>query len=89
MVLLMAGPGCSSKMSSDRYREGDNAGQNVELTVDQEKQLTKEALAEMPELIKGNGSVAVTEEFTRMKELAQQFVEGHKNRKSQTSAKNY
>ncbi len=34
-------------MSSDRYREGDNAGQKVDLTVDQEMQLTKEALAEM------------------------------------------
>ena len=39
--------GCSSKMDSDRYREGDNAGQKVELSVDQEKKLTKEALAEM------------------------------------------
>ena len=37
---------CSSK-TSDRYREGDNAGQKVDLTVEQEKELTKEALAEM------------------------------------------
>ena len=39
--------GCSSRLDSDRYREGDNAGQKVDLTVDQEKQLTKEALTEM------------------------------------------
>lgn len=38
---------CSSKKYSDRYREGDNAGQKVALTVDEEKKLTKEALAEM------------------------------------------
>jgi predicted Zn-dependent protease len=47
VVVLSVLAGCSSKMSSDRYREGDNAGQKVDLTVDQEKQLTKEALAEM------------------------------------------
>ncbi len=38
--------GCSSK-TSDRYREGSNKGQKVDMTVEQEKQLTKEALAEM------------------------------------------
>lgn len=43
-ILLEA---CSSKKYSDRYREGDNAGQKVALTVDEEKKLTKEALAEM------------------------------------------
>lgn len=37
---------CASK-SSDRYREGDNKGQKVDLTVAQERELTKEALAEM------------------------------------------
>jgi predicted Zn-dependent protease len=47
ITFMFALAGCSSKMSSDRYREGDNAGQKVDLTVDQEKQLTKEALAEM------------------------------------------
>jgi len=47
LVLVVLSTGCSSKMNSDRYREGDNAGQNVDLTVDQEKKLTKEALAEM------------------------------------------
>jgi len=47
LVSLIALTGCSSKMDSDRYREGDNAGQKVDLTVDQEKQLTKEALTEM------------------------------------------
>lgn len=47
-VLMAFGlSGCSSKKYSDRYREGDNKGQQVELSVDQEKQLTKEALAEM------------------------------------------
>lgn len=38
--------GCASK-SSDRYREGDNKGQEVALTVEEEKKLTKEALPEM------------------------------------------
>ena len=47
LVSLLVLVGCASKMSSDRYREGSNEGQKVELTVDQEKQLTKEALAEM------------------------------------------
>ena len=37
---------CSSK-SSDRYREGNNAGQKSALTVDEEKQLTKDALSDM------------------------------------------
>lgn len=44
LVFLLSA--CASK-SSDRYREGDNKGQNVELTVEQEKKLTQEALAEM------------------------------------------
>ena len=47
IVLMFTVSACSSQKSSDRYREGDNAGQKVDLTVDQEKQLTKEALAEM------------------------------------------
>lgn len=38
---------CSGNKYSDRYREGDNAGQKVALTVDQEKKLTQEALIEM------------------------------------------
>ncbi len=38
---------CSTTKTSDRYREGDNKGQVAELTVEQEKQLTKEALVEM------------------------------------------
>jgi beta-barrel assembly-enhancing protease len=42
MVLIA----CASK-TSDRYREGDNTGQEVALTVDEEKKLTKEALTEM------------------------------------------
>lgn len=46
LVLLITLAGCASK-TSDRYREGDNRGQQVDLTVEQEKQLTKEALAEM------------------------------------------
>jgi beta-barrel assembly-enhancing protease len=45
LVLMLAA--CSSKKTSDRYREGDNAGQEVALTVDEEKKLTQEALAEM------------------------------------------
>lgn len=47
LTLMFTLISCSSQKSSDRYREGDNAGQNVDLTVEQEKQLTKEALAEM------------------------------------------
>jgi len=38
---------CSTTKTSDRYREGDNRGQIAELSVEQEKQLTKEALVEM------------------------------------------
>jgi beta-barrel assembly-enhancing protease len=38
---------CSTTKTSDRYREGDNKGQVAELSVEQEKQLTKEALVEM------------------------------------------
>lgn len=45
MIILIGA--CSSKKYSDRYREGDNAGQKVALTVEEEKKLTKEALAEM------------------------------------------
>lgn len=37
---------CTSK-TSDRYREGDNRGQEVALTVEEEKKLTREALSEM------------------------------------------
>ncbi len=47
LILILGMVGCSSKKYADRYREGDNSGQEVELTVDQEKQLTKEALAQM------------------------------------------
>lgn len=43
LIFLVA---CATK-TSDRYREGDNSGQAVALTVDEEKKLTKEALAEM------------------------------------------
>ncbi len=46
MIILIGA--CSSKPKySDRHREGDNAGQKVALTVDEEKKLTKEALPEM------------------------------------------
>lgn len=47
ILLLTMSMSCSSKKYADRYREGDNSGQQVELTVDQEKKLTQEALAEM------------------------------------------
>ena len=43
LILLVA---CAQK-TSDRYREGDNAGQLAALTVEEEKKLTKEALTEM------------------------------------------
>jgi predicted Zn-dependent protease len=33
--------------TSDRYREGDNKGQKVSMTVEEEKKLTREALGEM------------------------------------------
>lgn len=39
--------GCASQKSAGRHREGNNAGQKVNLTVGQEQQLTKEALREM------------------------------------------
>lgn len=43
LIILVS---CATK-SSDRYREGNNEGQKVDLTVDQERQLTQEALKEM------------------------------------------
>lgn len=45
-ILLLSIVSCSSK-SSDRYREGNNSGQKSALTVEEEKQLTKEALVDM------------------------------------------
>lgn len=42
MLLLV-----SCAKTSDRYREGRNEGQKVDLTVEEEKKLTKEALGEM------------------------------------------
>lgn len=45
-VLLIIFCACSSK-TSDRYREGDNKGQQAALTVEEEKKLTKEAMNEM------------------------------------------
>lgn len=38
---------CATRKYSDRYREGDNSGQNAALTVEEEKKLTKEALPSM------------------------------------------
>lgn len=46
LILLLLLAACTSK-TSDRYREGDNRGQNVALTVDEEKKLTQEALGQM------------------------------------------
>jgi predicted Zn-dependent protease len=45
-LLLALVCACGSK-SSDRYREGNNAGQRAALTVEEEKKLTQEALGEM------------------------------------------
>ncbi len=45
-LLLVVVSACASK-SSDRYREGNNAGQRAALTVEEEKKLTQEALGEM------------------------------------------
>jgi beta-barrel assembly-enhancing protease len=39
--------GCASKKYADRHREGDNSGQLAALTVEEEKKLTQQALAEM------------------------------------------
>ena len=47
VISLILLSGCSTRKTSDRYREGDNSGQKSELSVEQEKQLTKEALVEM------------------------------------------
>lgn len=44
LILISA---CSSQKYSDRYREGNNDGQQAALTVEEEKKLTREALAEM------------------------------------------
>lgn len=38
---------CATKMGSDRHREGDNAGQEAALTVDEERQMTAEVLPQM------------------------------------------
>ncbi len=46
MVFLFILSACATK-SSDRYREGDNKGQAVALTVEEEKKLTREALPQM------------------------------------------
>lgn len=46
LMFLIALSACSSK-TSDRYREGDNKGQEVALSVEEEKKLTREALGEM------------------------------------------
>lgn len=45
-LLILLQLSCSSK-TSDRYREGSNVGQKVNLSVQQEKELTKEAWKEM------------------------------------------
>ena len=45
MGLMMLLVSCAK--TSDRYREGNNEGQKVALTVEEEKKLTKEALGEM------------------------------------------
>jgi len=47
LILMTFFIACSSKKTSDRYREGDNSGQVSALTVQEEEKLTKEALAEM------------------------------------------
>lgn len=46
LLLSFVVASCATK-TSDRYREGDNSGQEVDLTVEDEKKLTKEALSEM------------------------------------------
>lgn len=45
-LTLVVFSACASK-TSDRYREGDNRGQQAALTVDEEKKLTEEALKDM------------------------------------------
>src|SRR5690606_6072801 len=46
LFLLLVLVACAGK-TSDRYREGNNDGQKVDLTVEDERKLTQEALAEM------------------------------------------
>ena len=46
ILILFSILACSSK-TSDRHREGNNEGQMSALTIEEEKQLTKEALLEM------------------------------------------
>ncbi len=45
LICIFFAFGCSTDKT--RYREGSNAGQRVNLTVEQERQLTKDALSEM------------------------------------------
>lgn len=46
LILTLLIWGCAHK-TSDRFREGDNTGQEVALSVDEEKKLSQEALKEM------------------------------------------
>ncbi len=46
LLILVIFAGCATK-SSNRYREGDNSGQKADLSVEEEKKLTQEALPEM------------------------------------------
>ncbi|MFA5584411.1 MAG: M48 family metalloprotease, partial [Bacteriovoracaceae bacterium] len=46
LILTLLFFGCAHK-TSDRYREGDNTGQQAALTVEEERQLSLEALKEM------------------------------------------
>jgi predicted Zn-dependent protease len=47
ILILILLASCSTKMTSDRYREGNNSGQKAALTVEEEKKLTQAALKEM------------------------------------------
>jgi predicted Zn-dependent protease len=65
---------CTSK-TSDRYREGNNEGQDVALTVEEEKKLTREALTEMNKEYPAANSAELQAYINR---LGQKIVQANK-----------
>jgi beta-barrel assembly-enhancing protease len=74
MLLLILQVACASK-TSDRYREGNNAGQKSALTVQEEKDLTKEALTDMKKEFPSANNPALQAYITK---LGQKLVAANK-----------
>lgn len=69
MPLLLAS--CATKVTSNRYREGDNKGQKAALTVDEEKKMTLEYL---PKMKKDYPALKDAETQRYINELGQKIV---------------